>query len=100
MKDGLDDELRALGGEAPPADYDGLEARVWRDIGAARQARQARQVAPALLAVRVASVVGALGLGAAAGGATAVAIAGEAQEVSAFSVEADLAPSTLLDHHS
>lgn len=97
MKDGLDDELRALGGEAPPADYDGLEARVWRDIGAARQARQ---VAPALLAVRVASVVGALGLGAAAGGATAVAIAGEAQEVSAFSVKADLAPSTLLDHHS
>lgn len=92
----LDDDLQALKAEPTPAAYDLIEPRVWRGIAAVRQARQA---APTLYAVRAAAVVGALGLGVASGGAAAVAVASEGQEISAFSVQAELAPSTLLDHH-
>ena len=74
MDDRLDDELRALRSEPLPAGYQRLEARVWQGIGA-------------------------LGLGVASGGATAVAVAAQSEEVSAFSAKAELAPSTLLDHH-
>ena len=38
-------------------------------------------------------------MGVLGGGATAVAVAGEVQEVSVFSVQTELAPSTLLDNH-
>jgi hypothetical protein len=96
MDDRLDDELRALRSEPLPAGYQRLEARVWQGI---ERVRQARAAAPTLLAVRAAAVVGALGLGVASGGATAVAVAAQSQEVSAFSAKAELAPSTLLDHH-
>ena len=81
---------------ARAAGYQSLEARVWQGI---ERVRQARAAAPTLLAVRAAAVVGALGLGVASGGATAVAVAAQSQEVSAFSTKAELAPSTLLDHH-
>ena len=37
--------------------------------------------------------------GGTSGGATAVAVAAQSEEVSAFSAKAELAPSTLLDHH-
>lgn len=96
MNDRLDDDLQALKAEPTPAAYDLIEARVWRGIAALRQARQA---APALYAMRAAAVVGALGMGVASGGAAAVAVARQGQEISAFSVQAELAPSTLLDHH-
>ena len=96
MDDRLDDDLRALRAEPTPVAYDEIEPRVWRGIAGVRQARQA---APVLYAARAAAVVGALGLGVASGGATALAIASERQEISAFSVQAELAPSTLLDHH-
>ncbi len=96
MNDGLDDDLRALRAEPTPKAYDLIEARVWNGIAAVRQSRQA---APALYAMRAAAVVGALGLGAASGGAAALAAAGEHQEISAFSIQAHFAPSTLLDDH-
>ena len=96
MDQRLDDELKALKAEPTPVAYDLIEHRVWRGIAAVRQTRQA---APVVYAIRTAAVVGALGLGVASGGATAVAIAHEGQEISAFSVQAELAPSTLLDHH-
>lgn len=96
MDDRLDDELRALKAEPTPEAYDLIEHRVWRGISAVRQARQA---APLVYAVRAAAVVGALGFGVASGGAAAVAIASEGREISAFSVQAQLAPSTLLDYH-
>jgi hypothetical protein len=96
MDDRLDDDLRTLKAEPTPEAYELIEPRVWRGIAAMRQARQA---APALYAVRAAAVVGALGLGVASGGAAAVAVASEGQEISAFSVQAELAPSTLLDNH-
>jgi len=96
MNDRLDDELRALRSEPTPAGYQQLESRVWQGV---ERVRQARAAAPTLLAVRAAAVVGALGLGVASGGATAAAVASQSQEVSAFSIQAELAPSTLLDHH-
>ncbi len=96
MNDRLDDELRALRSEPTPAGYQQLESRVWQGV---ERVRQARAAAPTLLAVRAAAVGGALGLGVASGGATAAAVASQSQEVSAFSIQAELAPSTLLDHH-
>ena len=96
MDDRLDDELRALRSEPLPASYQRLEARVWKGI---ERVRQARAAAPTLYAARAAAVIGALALGVASGGATAAAVAAQSQEVSAFSVKAELAPSTLLDHH-
>ena len=96
MDERLDDDLRAMKAEPPSAAYDLIESRVWQGVATLRQGRQA---APLLYAVRTAAVVGALGLGVASGGATAVAVAREGQEISAFSVQAELAPSTLLDHH-
>lgn len=96
MNDRLDDELKTLGNEPAPARFALVEAQVWREIESARRARSA---APAILVVRAGAVAGALGLGVVAGGATAVAVAAEVQEISALSVKAELAPSTLLDHH-
>jgi hypothetical protein len=95
MNHKLDDELRSLRAEPPGAGFGQIETRVW---GSVESLRRARAAAPTLY-VRAAAVVGALGLGIASGGATAVAVAGQPQEVSAFSVRAQLAPSTLLDHH-
>lgn len=91
----LDEDLRALKAERTPAAYELIEARVLRGIAAARRARDA---APAVYAARAAAVVGALSLGVATGAAAAVAVAAGSQEISAFSVQAELAPSTLLGH--
>lgn len=96
MTNTLDEEIRALRSEPPGAGYAQIDQGVWRAI---TEARRARQAAPVLYAVRAAAVVGALGLGVAGGGATAVAVARGAQETSAFSIHSELAPSTLLDHH-
>ncbi len=79
----------------PAAYQQRLEAGIWQGI---ERVRQARAAAPTLYAARAAAIVGALGLGVASGGATATAVAAQTQEVSAFSIKAELAPSTLLDH--
>jgi len=96
MNDRLDHDLEALRAERPVAAYDHIDQQVWRGIA---EIRRGRQAAPMLYAVRAAAVVGALGLGVAGGGAAAIAVAGESQETSAFSINSELAPSTLLDHH-
>ena len=94
MNEQLDAELRALRNEElPPPRYDHLETRVLQTIS------EARRRTPAVYAVRAASITVALGLGVVGGGAAAVAITGEANEVSVFSVQTELAPSTLLDSH-
>lgn len=93
MNERLDEELRALRiGEPPPLAYHHLETKVLARIG------EARRATPVLYAVRVAGIAGALGLGI-VGGAAAVTVASESQEVSAFAVATELAPSTLLDNH-
>ncbi len=96
MADNLDYQLHVLKAEPTPAAYKLIETRAWREIAAVRRARQ---TAPALYAMRTATVVVALALGVASGGAAAMAVANERQEVAAFSVVAELAPSTLLDSH-
>ena len=96
MTNSFDEEIRALRSEPPAPGYAQIDQGVWRGIA---EAKRARQAAPVLYAARAAAVVGALGLGDAGGGATAVTVAREAQETSAFSIHSELAPSTLLDHH-
>lgn len=96
MEDKLDALIIAARAEAPPAAYHTIEQRVWNDV---ERVRTARRSAPMIFAGRAAAVAGALVLGIAGGGMTAVAVAREAQEVSAFSIKTELAPSTLLDHH-
>lgn len=96
MNDKLDVLIGAAKAEPPPAAYQTIEQRVWCEIEGVRKVRHA---APLLFAARAAGVVSALVLGIAGGGMTAVAVAREAQEISAFSIKIELAPSTLLDHH-
>lgn len=96
MTGDLDLDLEALRREPLAAGLDDVERRVWRRI---EDERQARRAAPAVYAVRTAAVVAALAVGAATGGATAVDLARETQEISVFSVDTELAPSTLLDHN-
>lgn len=95
MNDELDALIGAARAEPPPTAYQSIEQRVWDKIGGVRNARRA---APLVFAARAAGVVGALVLGIAGGGMTAVAVARETQEISAFSIKTELAPSTLLDH--
>ena len=96
MNDRLDEELRVLRAQTPPARLEHLEVEVWRRIARERETPVAGR---AVFTLRAAAVLAALGLGIAGGGLTAVTVASEPQEVSVFSVNADLAPSTLLDHH-
>jgi len=91
MSDRFDHLFEALRRE-PDAALPGLEGRVWTAIEAWRQSRRA---AYALVPLRAASVVAALGLGLVGGSLTAAA-ARTPPEVSAFSIDAHLAPSTLL----
>lgn len=92
----LEDELAALKHQPLAAGAEDLEPEVWRRIDASRQAQAAT---PLLLPLRAAAVFGALGIGVATGGVAAVAAAAEPHEISVFSIEARLAPSTLLDGH-
>lgn len=96
MHPDLEDDLKALSDQPPCARLAGLEVVVWRRIA---ELRRARRDATTVYALRAAAVAGALGLGMLGGGATAVAVAAEMQEVSVFSVKTSLAPSTLLDEH-
>jgi hypothetical protein len=92
MSDRLDAELHALKGAVSGAPG-GLEQAVWRRIEAVRESRR---LAPIMVPVRAACVFVALGVGVAGGGLVAAATARDIPEISAFSVDAYLAPSTLL----
>lgn len=94
MGRGLDSELKALKAAEPEWSLSHLEPAVWRRIEAARDARSAEWI---VLPVRAATVIVALGVGVAGGGFAASAAASDPQEISVFSIDSRLAPSTLLD---
>ena len=90
----LDDLVEGLRSQGVDRDLSQLEPAVWRRIGGARIERAAGGgCAP----VRTAAVVMALVVGAAVGGASAVASTSEPNETSVFALHAHLAPSTLLE---
>lgn len=95
--DGVDNRLdRALAGlKAEPLDrrFDQLEPQVWARIAAG----EGRDGAWLFVPVRAAGVAVALVFGLALGGVGASEARAERQEVSAFSLDASLAPSTLLE---
>jgi hypothetical protein len=93
MSGKLDHLLEALRGE-PVANLPALEGQVWDRIDAIRERRDATS---ALVPLRVASVVAALGLGLVGGSLAAGAATRAPAEIAAFSLDARLAPSTLLD---
>ena len=92
MSDQLDELFEALRRQ-PHTKLPGLEGQVWTRIDAWRDNRRASN---ALVPLRAASVVAALGLGMIGGSLAANAAARTPPEISAFSVDAHLAPSTLL----
>ncbi|MET3667483.1 hypothetical protein [Caulobacter sp. 1776] len=91
MSDKLDHLLAVLR-DQPREALPGLEARAWASIDVWRSRRSASH---ALAPLRAASIVAALGLGV-AGGSFADHAARKPLEVSAFAIDAHLAPSTLL----
>lgn len=93
MSDQLDDQLRDLKA-APRPGLAGLEGAVWARI---EGARENRRLSGALVPVRTACVVAALGIGLAGGSFADGAANHTPPEISAFAVDVHLAPSTLLD---
>ncbi|MEO8927736.1 MAG: hypothetical protein ABI306_11300 [Caulobacteraceae bacterium] len=90
----LDDLLGRLAAEPIDRSLDRLQADIWRGVARRRaEARTAAMLAP----VALASVGLALAMGVVVGGVTAVAKVAAPHGSSAFSVAADLAPSTLLE---
>lgn len=94
MHDLLDHDLKTLKILPTDAGPVSVETAVFERIARIRDARSAAQ---AFLPVRAAAVIAALGFGLAGGGFVAAAAASERQEISAFAIDAHLAPSTLLD---
>ena len=94
MDEPIDRAMQALRAERPDPALAHLESAVWRRIEVVRQARDA---SAAFLPVRAAAVVAALGIGVATGGVAAGEARAERHEVSVFSVDTGLAPSTLLE---
>jgi hypothetical protein len=92
MSERLDRLIDRLARSATDRPLDHFEAQVSRGVAQWRAQARARA---ALAPVRLASIVLALALGVTAGGVAAAAMA--ARPPGAFSVGADLAPSTLLD---
>ena len=90
----LDRALASLKTEPLDRRLDQLEPAVWARIEAARQGRDG---ATLFLPVRAAAVAAALMLGVALGSFGAGEARAERQEVAVFSLDSDLAPSTLLD---
>lgn len=95
MNDTLEQQLEALR-RRPPERLHGLEGVVWSRIDALRGGRVASR---SLLQLRTASVVAALGLGLLGGRLATRALEPATPEISVFSVDARLAPSTLLGGH-
>ncbi len=94
MNDRLDRMINRLAASPADRSLDQFEAQVGR--GVARRRAQARAMA-ALMPVRIATVGLALALGVTAGGVAASAMIAQPARPGAFSLAADLAPSTLLD---
>ncbi len=92
MSDKLDQLFAGLRSQ-PPETLPGLEGRVWGRIESWRERRRAASM---LAPLRAGAVVAALGLGVVGGSLAANAAASAPPEISAFSVNAHLAPSTLL----
>lgn len=91
MSQELDHMIEAMRRQ-PQARLDGLEGRVWARIDALRQPS-----AMLLTPLRAAAVVAALGIGMVGGNLATASATSKPVEITAFSVEAHLAPSTLLD---
>jgi hypothetical protein len=94
MNHPLDDLVQGLRAQSLDRDLSQLEPAVWRRIGGARMER-ATDLGFAPL--RMATLVMALVVGAAVGGASAVVAAATPQETSVFALNTHLAPSTLLE---
>ena len=92
MSEQLDNLIEALGRE-PQARLDGLEGRVWARIDALREGRRS---SASLAPLWAASIIAALGAGMIGGSLAAPPLESRPMEVAAFSVDAELAPSTLL----
>ncbi|NGM50902.1 hypothetical protein G5B46_14910 [Caulobacter sp. 602-2] len=91
MSEELDHLMEAMR-RRPSARLDGLEGRVWARIDALRQPS-----GMLLTPLRAASVVAALGIGMIGGSLATTSTTSKPVEIAAFSVDAHLAPSTLLD---
>lgn len=95
MSNDIDKRLETLARQPHPSLH-GLEGKVWARIDAVRGRRATARV---LMPLRAASLVGALGLGLVGGRLAATAAERPAPEISVFSIDANLAPSTLLGGH-
>ena len=96
MNNRLDEAIRQLRDQEIDRRLDQLEPQVWRRI----EARRRGAPAGALLPIRAGMTAAALALGVAVGGAAAASAMSHEQEISVFSVQPRLAPSTLLDGHA
>jgi hypothetical protein len=94
MSDRLDHLVARLSVAPTDRALDSFEMEITRAI--ARRREDARATT-ALAPVRVASIGLALAMGVAAGGAATATAISEARQSNSFSVNADLAPSTLLE---
>lgn len=94
MSGELDRELQALRTEPVDARLGQLEPAVWKRI---ERIEETRSTTLGFLPVRAVAIAGALGLGITGGTFAAVAVAREQHEISVFSIDSRLAPSTLLD---
>ena len=94
MREDLDHLMTQLAAGGPNRSLDGLEHTV---MSAVRRRREDRSATRALAPIRLASVSLALAIGVTAGGMAAVTTLLEPRQLSPFSTEAHLAPSTLLD---
>ena len=94
MSDRLDRLLAKLAAAPTDQPLALLEAHIGRGVN---QYRCDSRAASALTPVRIASVALALAMGVTFGGVTASTAITAPQQPNAFAVEADLAPSTLLD---
>ena len=94
MNEPVERALQALKSASLDRGLDQLEPAVWARIEARREAREAL---PVFLPVRAAAVVAALAFGVAIGGVSVGEARAQRQEVSVFSMDSGLAPSTLLE---
>ena len=94
MREDLDQLMAQLAADGTHRSLDGLEHTV---MNAVRRRREDRSSERALAPIRLASVSLALAVGVTAGGMAAATTLLEPRQISPFSTEAHLAPSTLLD---
>ncbi|WP_372783323.1 hypothetical protein [Phenylobacterium sp.] len=94
MSHDLDHLLSGLAQSGPDRSLAGLEASV---LGGIMRRREAMRTSAALTPFRVASIGLAMAIGVTAGGMAAPRTAVEPRQLSTFSADAHLAPSTLLE---